>query len=329
VLSRLLSLLLLVVTAGTAGYMLLEGYSWLEALYMTVITISTVGFGEVRPLSDGGRIFTILLIISSVGIVTYSVSSLSLLLLDGTLQRSLRSWRMRKTISRLRNHVVVCGYGMTGKHVIQELRRYRTPFVVVEHDPEVIEELRAHSMLVLPGNALEDDTLLQANIKHARALITTLRTDSDNVFVALSARRLAPHLRIVARCGDETTAQKLMIAGADSVILPDKIGGTHMALRILKPDITEFIDLITGQGFPDVSFEVINFDALRDEFHGRTLQELNVRQLTGASVVGVKTPDGRYIINPPPDLKILPGYKLIVLGSLDQIRKVEEIYLHP
>ncbi len=327
ILLRLGVLMSVVVAIGVGGYVWIEGYSPLEALYMTIITISTVGFGEVRPLSDAGRLFTIFLIISSVGIVTYSVSSLSLLLLDGSLQHYLRQWRMRKAIQRLHRHIIICGYGTTGRHVIQELRRYHSSFIVIEHDPEVIEQLKAHGILTLAGDALDDEVLLQAGIRRARALITTLRTDSDNVFVVLSARRLAPHLHIVARCADETTEQKLRIAGADSVILPDKIGGTHMALRILKPDITEFIDLITGQGFPDVAFEVINFDALKEEFHGKTLQELDVRRRTGASIVGVKTPEGRYIVNPPSDLQIEPGFKLIVLGSADQIRRVEEIYL--
>ena len=312
---------------GMGGYMLIEHYSWLEALYMTVITVSTVGYGEVRPLSDAGRLFTVFLIVFSVGIVTYSISSFSLLLLDGSLPQLIRQWRMRKSIHRLRQHIIICGYAMTSRYVVQELCRYHASVLIIDHDPKVLEQIKAQGMLALAGDALDDEVLLRAGIRRARALITALRTDSDNAFVVLSARRLAPSIHIVARCAGETTEQKLRIAGADSVILPDKIGGAHMALRILKPDITEFIDLITGQGLPDISFEVLNFDALKSEFHGKTLHELNIRKLTGASIVGVKTPEGKYIVNPPPDLVILPGSKLIVLGAIEQIRKVEDMFL--
>lgn len=322
-----LGLLFLIVLMGMVGYMSIEGMSWLNALYMTVITVATVGFREVHPLSEAGMLFTIFLIITSFGTFAYAITSLTAYVMDGEFNRYFQERRMSNAIEKLEGHVIICGYGRNGRQAAHVLKNHNQRFVVIENKKEIVETLtHRFSDLVISDDATKDETLEKAGIKKASALITTLPMDADNLFIVLSARTLNPKLCIISRASDDNSDKKLKTAGADNVIMPDKIGGAHMASLVLKPDVIEFLDVITGQGGDTINLEEITFENLPEQLRNHSIKDLEVRNRSGANIIGFKTGNGEYIINPSADTKIIPGAKLFVLGTSDQIRKLKEIF---
>ena len=309
-----------------SGYMFIEHYTLIDAFYMTIITVATVGFGEVHPLSDAGKIFTAFLIMTSFGIFAYSISLITRYIVDGEFQHFFKSYRMNNTIEKIENHVIICGYGRNGRQAAHVLKQHNQRFVVIEQKHEVVSSItHRFSHLLIEGNATDDEVLQKAGITRAKALITTLPTDADNLFIVLSARSLNANLTIISRASDDNSDKKLKTAGANNVIMPDKVGGAHMASLVLKPDVVEFIDYITAQGENNINLEEFTFTDLREELRNKTIADIDVRSKSGANIIGFKTDGGQFIINPSPDTKIIPNAKLFVLGTNEQIKKLKEL----
>ena len=324
----IITVLIIVATLfGIAGYMLIEDYSFIDAFYMTIITMSTVGFLEVAPLSDAGRIFTSVLIVTNIGIFFYGVTTIGGFIIEGEFRNFYKNYNVIKKIEQLNNHVIVCGYGRNGKQVCEELLSKSQPFVVVENKASIIEELKnREDILFIEGNATEDEILLNAGIKKAKSIITTLPADPDNVYVVLCAHELNPDLMLISRASNEESVSKLKRAGAHYVIMPEKIGGTHMATLVMEPDIMDFISQLTGQDSDiSISFEEFSLDNAAIGDMELTIKDLDIRNKSGANVIGLKTGNGKFIVNPPADAKLTRDAKLIVLGSEDQIKGMREL----
>jgi len=319
-----LSMIIFIVVVGVTGYMVIEGDSFLNALYMTIITISTVGFGEIHQLSQGGKIFTIFLIISSFTTYAYALTTLSTHFFEGQLHILLKGYKS-KTIKKMENHVVVCGFGRNGRQVIDELIAHGHQFVVIDKDHEMVSEHPEYSSYFIEGDATEDDVLIKANIKTAKSLITTLPIDADNLYVVLTARALNPDLVIVSRGSGDLAEKKLRMAGVDSVVMPEKVGGAHMASLVANPDIVEFLDHLSVHSDDPTILEEIVCKDLPDDARRKTIFEIGIRRKTGANIIGFKTPDGRYVLNPGPDTKVSKGSKLFVLGTPEQISKMRQL----
>jgi len=315
-----------IVFLGIAGYMLIEQYSFFDAFYMTIITVATVGYNEVHPLSDAGRLFTAFLIITSFGTFAYAITSISRYVMDGEFNRYFKIYKVNESIKQLENHVIICGYGRNGKQAAHVLKKHKMRFVVIEEKKEIISTLNhKYSDLVIQGDSTQDEVLIRAGVLKAKALITTLPVDADNVFIVLSARSLNPKLTIISRASEDTTDKKLKIAGADNVIMPDKIGGAHMASLVMKPDVMEFVDIITGQGGDNIRLEEITFENLPEIYRNKSIRELAIGSKSGANIIGFKTSESEYVINPSADTKIIPDAKLFVLGTTEQINKMKEL----
>ena len=323
-----LGLIFLIVCIGIGGFIIIEGYNFLDAFYMTVITVATVGFQEVHPLSQGGRLFTAFLIITSFGTFAYAVSSITKYVVDGEFNQYFKNLKVSVAIDKLENHVIICGFGRNGKQAAHVLKKHNTRFVVIERKKEVVETItHKYSNLVLEGDATLDEVLLKAGIERAKALITTLPLDADNLFIVLTARTLHPKLTIISRASEDNSDKKLKLAGADNIIMPDKLGGAHMASLVMKPDVMEFVDYITGQGGDNIRLEEITFDNLSETYQNKTIRDLEVRNISGAKIIGFKTAQGEYVINPSADTKIIPDAKLFVLGTTEQITKLKELFV--
>ena len=324
-----LALLLITIpmVIGVVGYMLVESYSFLEALYMTVITVATIGFQEVRPLSDAGRIFTIILILTNLGVFAYAVSLISSILIQGEFFEKFKINKMKNKIAMLKGHVIVCGYGRNGKEACVMLKRNKIKFVVLENKKELTDESSlSDDFCFLNEDATKDETLLNAGINQARGLITTLPNDADNVYVVLTARELNQSLTIVSRASSDSSVTKLKRAGANNVIMPDKIGGAHMASLIVHPDVKEFIDLISVQSDSEIKLEEMSLKKIKTKLKGNTIEELFIRQTTGVNVIGLKNIDGTYIVNPDINQKLEDDVKLILLGTREQMHKLKELF---
>lgn len=304
--------------------MIIEGDSFLNALYMTMITISTVGFGEIHKLSVAGKVFTIILIIFSFGTYAYSITIITTYFLEGQLKYILKGYRS-KSLKKMENHVIVCGYGRNGQQAIKELEAHEHHFVVIDQSHEIIVKNMDSPARFIEGDATQDDILIKANIKSAKALITTLPIDADNLYVVLTARSLNPGLIIISRASDEISEKKLRMAGVDNVVMPEKVGGAHMAALVARPDIIEFLEHISVHGDEPTNLEEIVCDDIPEDSRDRTIYEVGIRKKTGANIIGYKTPDGKFILNPSPDMKVIPGSKLFVLGTRDQIDSMQKI----
>lgn len=320
-------LLFLIVCIGIVGFIVIEQYNFLDAFYMTVITVATVGFQEVHPLSSSGRLFTAFLIIISFGTFAYAVSSITKYISDGEFKDYFKNKKVTTAIGKLDQHVIICGFGRNGKQAAHVLKKHNTRFVVVEQKKDIVAAINhQYADLVMEGDATLDEVLLKAGILKAKALITTLPIDADNLFIVLSARTLNPKLKIISRASEDNSDKKLKLAGADNIIMPDKLGGAHMASLVMKPDVMEFVDYITGQGGDNIRLEEITFENLSMEFQNKSISELEVRNKSGANIIGFKTAQGDYVINPSADTKIIPDAKLFVLGTTEQITKLKDLF---
>lgn len=321
-----LLLVIAIIAIGILGYIFLSGYSFIDALYMTVITVTTVGFGELQPFSPEEKIFTIFLILSSITVFGYGVSSFSEYLVSGRLFEHFKHRKVEKKISHLKGHTIVCGYGRNGKQAILKLKNYKTKFVVVECDKEMSELLDSEKLLNINGDATLDETLLNAGILNAANLITALPSDANNLFVVLTASQLNKNCKIISRASNESSYSKLKIAGADNVIMPDKLGGDHMASLVTTPDVIEFVDRLTIEGETTANLEEIYVDDLPKQYIGKTILDLDLRRQTGCTVIGFRNPDKDYIINPEASTILVKKAHLIVLGRPEQIVKLRELF---
>ncbi len=317
-------LILVVLLVGVSSFMMIEHYSFLNAFFMTINTVATVGFAEGRPLSDVGKIFTSFLIIFSIGTFAYSISVITTHIVEGEFQTYFKHYKVNREIQKLNNHIIVCGYGRNGKQACDQLHSQNEPFVAIEQSPLLISQMHEEGdVLFIEGDATQDEVLLAAGIKRARALITALPNDAANVFVVLTAREMNPALKIISRASEDASENKLKRARANNVIMPDNIGGTHMASLVVKPDVLEFIDHITGT--INIKLEEILFSSLPESMKNKTIRELEIRNKTGANVIGFKTAAGEYVINPPPDTIMQQDAKLFVLGTQERVNKFKEI----
>jgi voltage-gated potassium channel len=321
-----IGLIILVIIVGVSGYYFLEDYTFVDSVFMTVITISTVGYREINELDTSGKIFTSLLIFFSIGTVAYAISVITRYIIEGEFQIYFRHYQVNKEIQKLKNHVIVCGYGRNGRQACEQLRSGDETFIAIESDPLVIATMRDdNNVLFIEGDATNDEILALAGLDRAKALISALPNDASNVFVVLTARDKNPNLKIISRASDDGTEHKLKRAGADNVIMPDKIGGTHMAALVTKPDVLEFIDHITGR--INIRLEEIRYSSLPEGMRNKSIRELEIRNKTGANIIGFKTADGEYVINPPPDTVMMQDAKLFVLGTQEQVMKFKDILL--
>ena len=318
--------ILLICVIGVIGFMNIEGYSLMDAVYMTVITVSTVGFQEVVELSENGRLFTTFLIIASFGTFAYSVSVVTTYVVSGDFNKYFKDYKVKKEIKSVENHTIVCGYGRNGSQAVDKLATYNESFVVIDNNPQCIQKLRdSQQHLFVSGDATLDETLELAGISRAKALISTLSSDADNLYVVLSARQINDKLTIISRASYDESYKKLKIAGADNVIMPNKLGGAHMASLVTTPDVVEFLDNITLEGNGDINLEEISINSLLDDLSNKTVKDLNARFHTGCTIIGFKTLEGEYVINPGADTKLLPNSKLFVLGTNEQIKKLNNL----
>jgi voltage-gated potassium channel len=321
-----ISLLLVLLFIGILGFKIITGYTWVDALYMTVITITTVGYGEVQPLDPTAKIFTVILILTSVVIVGYALTLITEYILSKNNLEDLKQKKMQKKIDAITNHIIICGYGRNGKQAATKLLAHKKPFVVIEKNKEVKDKYESETVPFVLGNANEDEVLHMAGIERASTLISALPNDADNLFVVLSARQLNSDLRIISRASEETSYKKLKLAGANNVILPDRIGGDHMASLVVVPNLIEFIDNLSIVGESNTNIEEVKVESLYDVSSIKTIKDLDLRKNTGCSVIGFKGPNGDYIVNPEADLKLVPNSTIIVLGRPEQIQTLNSFY---
>ena len=314
-----------VILVGSIGFVYIEGYSLIEAFYMTVITVSTVGFREVRELSPDGMIFTAILIISSISAFAYSISALTTYFVDGEYRNTFKVARLKKEIDKLENHVIVCGHGRVGEMAVSELRDHDTTVVIVEKDEARCEILKQEGFLVISGDATNDENLEQAGINKAKALIATMPVDAHNLYVILSARVKNEKILLISRASQINSVNKLKVAGADNVIMPDKVGGAHMASLVAMPDVVEFLDHIRIQGGDSINLEEISMDQYPNNMRNSTLGDIIENDRSGVNVVGLKRPNGEYEINPGPETLLDADCKLFVLGTSEQIKSINKM----
>ncbi|MGB1170039.1 MAG: potassium channel family protein [Flavobacteriaceae bacterium] len=325
-LQKALLLLFFVLTTGVVGYMYLSGYSFTDALYMTVITVSTVGFSEVEPLNDQEKLFTIFLITISIISFGYTVSAFTEYIISGQLFQQLKLKKVQKKIEKLNGHTIICGFGRNGKQSMIKLQNYKKDFVIIEKAEEIINDIDLQGFLNVKGDATTDEALIKAGIKGADNLITALPSDADNLFVVLSARQLNANCRIISRASNESSYSKLKIAGADNVIMPDKLGGDHMASLVVTPDVIEFVGRLTIEGETTANLEEISVNDLPKEYLDKTILDLDLRRKTGCTVIGFKAPDNSYLINPEASIVLQKDSHLIVLGRPEQISKLRVLF---
>ena len=316
-------ILILLVGGGTVGYAFIEGWNIFEALYMTTITLATVGYSEVHKLSLNGQIFTIVLIVFGVGTITYTLSSVIQFVVEGQLRSVLGRKKLLKRINNLRQHYIICGYGRIGRLICKQFASKPIPFLVIENDPKCVQRLEEEGILFIDGDATQDDVLISAGIERAKGLITALTSDSANVFIVLSAREINPDLFIMARASDEGAEKKLISAGADKVVSPYSMGASRMAQAVLRPSVVDFIDIATGHENIELQLEEIPV-AKSSPLVGKTLLETGIRKEFGLIIVGIKFA-GKMSFNPSAQTVIEAGNILIALGQQPDIKKLEAL----
>lgn len=320
----ILSIPLLLFAVGTVGYMLIEGWGFVDAFYMTTISLTTVGFGEVRPLSALGRMFTVFLLLAGVSTVAYGLTTAVELLVAGDFVKQLRRVRMDREIGRMRSHVIVCGYGRVGKSAAASLKDSKRDVVIIESDVARTEEAMHDGFTIVEGDATRDEVLRDAGIDRAWGVIVTSGNDSVNLFIVLSARSMNADLYIVARSVDVENEPKMRRAGADRVVSPYQIGGKHMANIIVRPHVTDFFDVVTLDGGIELWVEEVGISA-SSVLVGKTVGDADVRRRTGVTLVALLRHTGGAAVMPDASTRLEAGDNLIVLGTREQLAALEEL----
>ncbi|MCL4476460.1 MAG: potassium channel protein [Nitrospirae bacterium] len=318
-----LVLIVVVIFSGTTGYVFLEKWTVFDALYMTITTITTVGYREVHDLSDTGRVFTLVLIVFGVGTILYTLNNAARIVIEGEIQEIFGRRKLEKKIKGLKNHYIVCGYGRMGRVIGKELKEKGAKFVVIERETMSPDTLDA-DMLSVKGDATKDEVLKEAGIERAKGLISVLPTDAENLYVVLSARVLNPDMNIVARAGEEGSEQKLLRAGADRVVSPYHIGGLRIAHTVLKPSVVDFIEFATRSGNIDLQMEEIYVHE-GASIAGTTLDECGIGRELGIIIVAIKRVGGDMKFNPTFRTTIKPGDILIALGERTKLKVLEDL----
>jgi voltage-gated potassium channel len=321
-----LVLLILIFVSGITGYVLIEGWSFFDSLYMTVITIATVGYEEVKPLTLYGRIFTIFLIVFGMGILLFCISTFTAFFVEGELNEILRRRKMDKHISKLRNHYIVGGIGRIGNHIIDELLKTERPFVAIDKTEDVCKVLNEKGIAYIKGDATSTAVLKAANAQHARGIFCSLHTDADNLLLIITAKGINPKLKTVAKADEDESEEKMRKAGADGVVLTKFIGGMRMISEMVRPETVTFLDkmLKSDEGIFRVEDIIVNFDS---PWNGKTLKSLKLEEIKGVTIVAVKKAD-KYIFNPSEDEELKSGDALIFIGETKQVREIKKLAEH-
>lgn len=314
----------LMVLGGAVGYMVIEGWSFTDALYMTVITLSTVGYGEVQRLSSTGRMFTMVLIILGVGFAFYFAGSIIRFMVEGRIREILGRRKLERKINAQKGHYIICGYGRVGTAICEALGPTPIDIVVIERDPARVTRLNERNILHIAGDATDEENLIKAGIERAQGLVTALKTDSDNVYVTLSARQLNPDLFVIARSAEEQAEKKMIAAGADKVVCPYRMGAHRMAQTILSPTVTDFLELTLMDTSRDIQMEEMSVDR-SSKLTDVALQDSGIRQDLDLIIVAVKKAAGDMLFNPSSQTELHAGDTVITIGeteNLEQLRRL-------
>ena len=305
--------------------MLIEHLSFIDALYLSTITISTVGFSDVQIATVAGKLFTIFLIIIGWTAFAYGISVITSHFVEGGIGSFIYRVRHKNNIKKMKDHAIIVGYGRNGSQAATELLKRETNFVVIEKDHDLIMNSLDKKIQFNEGDATDDEILIEARISKAKSIILTLPLDADNLFITISARALNPGIQIITRATNESAEKKLLIAGANEVVMPEYVGGLHMAAMVSSVDVVHFLEQISVTGSADTNLVEILCSDLPEELINQSIFELGIRTNSGANIVGFKTAEGRFVTNPTPDTKIIPNSKLFVLGNPNQIKQMKRI----
>jgi voltage-gated potassium channel len=312
-----------IIVVGTGGYMAIEGWTFLDALYMTVITITTVGYAEIHPLSTGGRIFGIFLIIGGVGGALYAITGIIQYILEGYFRTTWGRRRMKARIAKLKGHFILCGYGRVGQEIARTFEEEKKPFVVIDKNPESITIAERAGYPYLEGDATNDELMREAGIERARGLVAVVGSDADNTYITLSARQINPDLFIEARASSKDVEAKLKRTGADRIVYPESIGGRRMAMLALRPEVVDFIDTVTYQRGREWQLE--NVDIGKNS----SLVDLTIktaRNKTGVTILAMRKKSGKLLTNPADENMIESGDQLIIIGTKKRLASLEEAF---
>jgi voltage-gated potassium channel len=321
-------ILLLTILIGTVGFQVVEGYPPFDAFYMTLMTITTVGYSELHPLSRAGRIFNSFLILFGVSAMFFSVGAITQTLIELELADPFAKRRTKRMIDKMENHFLVCGFGRVGRSAAEELQRAGVPFLVLDRNEDRVDRAMRSQMLAVLADATLDETLRNAGITRARGLIAALASDADNLFVILSAKTLNPNMTIVTRAAEEESEKKLQRAGADTVFAPYTVAGHRLAQALLRPHVSQFLDFATKNVGLDVGIEQVRV-APQSELVCKTLREMQIRRDLGVIVLAIRKSDGRMVFNPPAEMEICADDFLIVMGEQPNLRKLEDLLTSP
>jgi len=317
--------LALVLSGGTVGFMLIEHYPVFDAFYMTLTTVTTVGYAEIRGLSHAGRVFNSFLILVGVTTIFLAVGAMTQTLIELELNQFFGKRRVRSMIDKLEGHFILCGFGRVGRGAAEELRRAGVSFVVIDHNDERVERAIKAGMLAVHADASRDETLRDVGIVRAKGLIATLASDADNLFVILSAKTLNPNLQLSVRIAEESSEQKMRRAGADFVFAPYNTTGHRMARAMLKPHVLQFLDFTEQQGV-DVEIEQVRVTG-QSAFAGRSLAEVDIRNKNGVVILAIRKATGEMLFNPAPEVKMSAGDYLIAMGDASHLQKLEQLLM--
>lgn len=326
----MISALLLIISlmTGTLGFVVIEGFSWTDSFYMAVITFSTVGFNEVYPLSEEGRLFTSIYIIFNLMIFAYVVSVFSTYLFEGELNRLYRKYAYGKEVRKMKDHIIVCGFGRNGNRACEELHSQKVDFVVVDRDEQLIDLIQnVKKYKFILGDPTQEEVLVEAGIHKARALITTLPSDAENVFLTLTAKELNSDILVISRASEESSVKKMQQAGASHVIMPDAVGGLHMAQHITKPFVIEYLDQLSGKNPDGLSLEEVKYEDLKSEYRGQTIEAMDIRNRSGVTVVGLNDKTGNFVFNPSSKVLMEPEVVLVIVGPPTDMDTFKSEYL--
>jgi voltage-gated potassium channel len=316
------TLLVSVILGGTFGYMQIEGWNWWDSFYMTVITVTTVGYKEVHDLSRAGQVLTVVVLFGGVGAALYTFTLLATVVVEGGLPKRLQQRRRERMLDVIKDHFIVCGYGRIGSIVASQFRRQKIPFVVIERDPDRLHKALEDGALAVEADASSEEVLAKVGIDRARGLIAVVGTDAENVYAVLSARVLRPDLFIVGRAESDDAMRKLLRAGANRVISPYQIGGVQIAQTAVRPAVVDFVELATSSDNLELAMEEISVGKT-SALANRSILDAGLRQRLGIIVVGIQRQDRRMEFNPSPEMSILPGDRLVVLGRPESLRRLE------
>jgi voltage-gated potassium channel len=313
---------------GSIGFMLVEDYGFRDGVYMSVITFSTVGFKEVKPLSDEGKLFTVFYIILNLGLFAYTASVISSYLFEGRFKEIYKTYTDKKALKKLKNHIIICGFGKNGEIAGNGLNTSKKDMIFIENDADLINSYtNEKGYQFLHGDAVLESVLMEAGVERASTLITTLPSDADNVFITLTAKELNPQIQIIAKATERNTEKKLRRAGADHVVMPDRVGGSYMASLVTRPSVVQFLEILNGDHDSEYSLEEINHNLLKDKFKNLSLGEMDVKNRTGATVLAFKDKREGFVFNPNSEVVCDEGDVIILLGDKKSIQTFKDEFV--